>query len=98
MVSLFESLLSQSIPTIGTVDETSSLQCDIKITTFDCKIEPGVLIFNEVQCNLDKIVPFEMKLTPDSLKLTSGNPFCCRYAMMLWPKRFEVRIMYNISS
>lgn len=29
---------------------------------------------------------------------TSGKPFCCRYAMMLCPSKFDVRMMCSISS
>ena len=48
VVSLLESLLSKSLPTFGTVDSTSCLECNIQIATFDRQVEPCSLVLDEV--------------------------------------------------
>ena len=52
VVSLLESLLSESLPTFGAVDSTSCLECNIQIATFDCQVKPSSLVLDEVQSNL----------------------------------------------
>jgi hypothetical protein len=52
MIALFESLLGQTVPTFGTVDRFSSLECNIEVTTLDSQIKACVLVFDEVKCDL----------------------------------------------
>lgn len=52
MVTLFESLLGQTVPTFGTVDRLGSLECNIEITTLDSQIKACILVFDEVKRDL----------------------------------------------
>ena len=52
MIALFESLLGQTVPTVGTVDRLGSLKCNIEITTLDCQVKACVLVFDEVKRDL----------------------------------------------
>ena len=52
VVTLLESLLSESLPTFRAVDSTSCLECDIQIATFNCQVKPSSLVLDEVQSNL----------------------------------------------
>ena len=52
MIALFESLLSQAVPTFGTIDRFGSLECNIKIPTLDSQIKACVLVFDEMKCDL----------------------------------------------
>ena len=52
MVSLFEGRLSETLPTVGSVDGPGSLESNIKVAALDGKVEPGALILDEVECDL----------------------------------------------
>ena len=39
-------------PALRPIDDLRSLKCDVQVTTFDSKVEPGVLILDEVECDL----------------------------------------------
>ena len=52
MVSLFEGGLSETLPTVGSVDNPGSLESNIKVAAFDGEVEPGALILNEMKCDL----------------------------------------------
>ena len=90
MVSLFESLLSQPIPTIRSINCGRRLQCNVQDSAFDGKIEPCVFFFNKVQGDLKEV---NGPSKTCSGAQTSGKPFCCKYATMLCPMRLDGLIM-----
>ena len=52
MIALFESLLSQAVPTFWTVDRFGGLECNIEIATLDSQIKACVLVFDEMKRDL----------------------------------------------
>jgi hypothetical protein len=52
MVTLLQSLLCQSGPTVFVVDLFGSLECNFQIATFDSQIKACSLVLNKVQCDL----------------------------------------------
>lgn len=98
MVSLLQGLLRQAFPTLRSVDTLRSLQSHIEIAALDRKVEARVFILDEVQRDLTQLLMSTSHTTPVITRHTSGKPFCCKYAMILCPRRLDVRIMYNISS
>lgn len=82
MVPLFESLLSQTFPALRSINCTGSLKGNIKISTFNGEVKASVFVLNEMQRNLG--LPGHVVRSRNSVSnCTSGNPFCCRYAMIL---------------
>ena len=81
MIPLFQGLLGQTVPAIGTVDCLGSLEGNIKISALDSQVETGVLIFNEMKCNLFFFFGGGGLVAPDPeicVMRTSGKPFCCK--------------------
>ena len=52
MVSLFESGLSETLPTVRSVDSPSSFKGNIEVAALDSKVEPSTLVLHEMQCDL----------------------------------------------
>ena len=52
MISLFESGLSEALPTVRSVNGPSSLKSNIKVAALDGKVEPCALILDEMECDL----------------------------------------------
>ena len=52
MISLLESGLSETLPTVGSVDGPGSFESNIKVAALDSKVEPGFLILDEVERDL----------------------------------------------
>ena len=96
MVALFQCLLRQPFPAVRTIDSLGGLKSGVEVATLNSKIEPCVFVLNEVQGNLRKSCQKGFLATQEWI--TSGNPFCCKYAMILWPNKVEVRMICNISS
>jgi len=61
-----------------------------EVTTLDSKIESSTFILNEMQCNLKFNYVNESEKNELKEQITSGKPFCCKYAMILWPNKVEV--------
>ena len=52
MITLLESLLRKTVPTICAVDSRRRFQCDIKVTALNGQVEAGVLVLDEVERDL----------------------------------------------
>jgi hypothetical protein len=52
VVSLFESGLSEALPTVRSVNSPSSFKGNIEVAALDGKVEPSALILHEMQCDL----------------------------------------------
>ena len=52
MVSLFESGLGETPPTVRSVNGPRSLKSNIQVPALNGKVEPSALILNEVECDL----------------------------------------------
>ena len=52
VVSLFESGLSKTFPTVGSVDDLGGLESNVKVAALDGEVEPGALILDEMECDL----------------------------------------------
>lgn len=52
MVSLFESGLSEALPTVRSVDNPSSFEGNIEVAALDGKVKPSALVLHEMQCDL----------------------------------------------
>jgi hypothetical protein len=52
VVSLFESGLSEALPTVRSVDNSSSFEGDIEVAALDGKVKPSALVLHEMQCDL----------------------------------------------
>ena len=48
MVSLFESGLSEALPTVRSVDNSSRFEGNIEVATLDGEIKPGALVLHEM--------------------------------------------------
>lgn len=96
MIALLQSLLCEPLPALRPINGLSSLHRDIEVTAFNGQLETSIGVLYEVQSNLRE---FQKRVKSEvSWQRTSGNPFCCRYAMMLWPSNVDVLMMYSISS
>ena len=49
MIALPQSLLRQTLPTLGSIDDRGSFEGDVKVATFDGQFKAGVFVFNEVE-------------------------------------------------
>jgi len=52
VVSLFESGLSETFPTVRSVNIPSSFKGNIEVTALDGKVEPSALVLHKMQCDL----------------------------------------------
>ena len=52
MISLFESGLSETLPTVRSVNSPSSFEGNIEVTALYGKVEPSALVLHEVKCDL----------------------------------------------
>jgi hypothetical protein len=52
VVSLLESGLSEALPTVRSVDNSSSLEGDIEVAALDGKVKPSALVLHEMQRDL----------------------------------------------
>ena len=52
VISLFESGLSETLPTVRSVNSPSSFEGNIEVTALDGKVEPSALVLHEVKCDL----------------------------------------------
>lgn len=84
MVSLLKSLLGKAVPTFWPINRRSSLKCHLQVTTFNSEIKASVFVLHKVKGDLyiPVIVSAKNHLY-GNVELTSGKPFCCKYAMML---------------
>jgi hypothetical protein len=96
MIALLQLLLGQPFPAFRPIDGLGRLKSDIEVTTLDSKIESSAFILNEMQRNLKVNYvngSSEKERNEPKKQLTSGKPFCCKYAMLLWPNKVEVRMI-----
>lgn len=84
MVALFQCLLRESLPAFRSVDNFSCLESNVKIAALDGEVKSRIFVFNEMKRDLLlKYIGNLFQLARKNLKLTSGNPFFCKYAMIL---------------
>lgn len=74
MVSLLERLLCQPVPALRSIDALRRLQCDIKVATFNSKVEPRILILNEVKRDLNERSENKLLFTHNGA-IPRGSPF-----------------------
>lgn len=82
MVSLFESGLSETLPTVRSVNSPGSFEGNIEVAALDGKVKPSTLVLHEMQCDLLQSVGLTDGFERSEAR-TSGYPFCCKYAIML---------------
>jgi hypothetical protein len=87
VVSLFESLLTETRPVILPVDRLGHFESDIEVSTFDSEIEASCLVLNEMKSDLfNSEIPSSVSLLArdeisewmEGRKRTSGKPFFCK--------------------
>lgn len=54
MVTLLECLLGQSFPDLGSVNRFGRFECHLKVSAFNRQLEPGLLVLDEVQGDLEE--------------------------------------------
>ena len=74
MVSLLERLLCQPVPALQSIDALRRLQCNIKVATFNSKVEPCILILNEVKRDLNEHSENKLLFTHNGT-IPQGSPF-----------------------
>jgi len=87
VVSLFESLLTETRPVVLPIDRLCHLESDIEVSTFDSEIEASCLVLNEMKSDLSvSAIPSSVSLLArdeisewmEGRERTSGNPFFCK--------------------
>ena len=52
MISLFKGSLSKTLPAIRPINDSSSLEGNVQVATFDGEVKPSALILDKMKCNL----------------------------------------------
>ena len=74
VVSLLERLLCQPVPALQSIDALRRFQCDIKVATFNSKVEPRILVLNEVKRDLNEYSENKLLFMHNSA-IPRGSPF-----------------------